>query len=251
MAGSGWCGCWRQTSPARLATVLNALHAGALVDRRSEERVHGVLGRANVDVVRQTDDWGFVGDDVDVCALPVSREDAAVLCEVCEGLVFAALAGASGKGLSLASGAAVVAARGLLGDLLALTTWGALVEVTVADGDVECYRERSVGVGSGLDAARRALAQRIDRDSALYRRAVDGLSTFGVFVERMEVLSRSRVRDGGCERVVTLRLVSARLDADTCDLLAENADDDVVRVELFESAVQVVPARVVSWPLVS
>jgi hypothetical protein len=95
------------------------------------------------------------------------------------------------------------------------------------------------------------LEQRIDRDSALYRRAFDGLCTFGVFPERMEVLSRSRVRDGDRERIVTLRLVSARLDADTCELLAENTGDDTVRVELFESAEQIVPARVVSWPLVS
>jgi len=238
------------TSPARLATVLNALHAGALVDLRSEERVHEALGRADVDVVTRTDDGVFVGDDVDVCALAVSREDAAVLCEVCESLVYAALAGTDGRALSLASGAAVAAARGLLGDLLALTTWGALVEVTVADGDVECYRQRAVGVGYGLDAARRALAQRIDRDSPLYRRALAGLSTFGVFLERMEVLSRSRVQDSVCERVVTLRLVSARLDADTCELLDDNQGEDAVRVELFESAEQVVPARTVPWPLV-
>jgi hypothetical protein len=236
--------------PAHVAAVLNALHRGPLADAHAEDAVHEVLGNADLDVVTLTGDDEFVGDDVERCEVTLAARDVWRLADVAELLESRVLeaGGRVGETALTVKGAGVLdEARALLVDLSPALRWGAVMEVLVEDGGAVSYRELSVAVGSGLDGARRALAERVDQGSVLFARLMAGVVGFGSCPGRVELVSVSGLGGG---RVVSLRLECGRVDRETEELIAECEGDVETQAELFASVEHVVTARRVPWPAV-
>jgi hypothetical protein len=241
------------TTPEVLAVVLNALHDGPLADADAEDVVHEVLGAADADVVTLTGGGVFVADALPRCVLLLSRDDAWRLCGVTERLVGAAM-----ELSERASNRATVCRDAISGGNALLASldvfaWGARVSVTIADGDVVVSDEPAVGAGTPRAAVASALMRLIDGSSGLFAAALGGVDALGVLRHRVELVSVSRLaREGGAVRTVTVRLVAARLDDDTVAMLEDCEDDEVTRVELFDSVAQsTVDARVLAWPTAS
>ena len=241
------------TTPEVLAAVLNALHDGPLANADAEDVVHEVLGAADADVVTLTVDGAFVADSLPRCVLLVSRDDAWRLCGVTERLVGAAMAAsmqARDKDAGEALCGDVVRAGTALLESLSCFAWGARASVTIADDDVVVYDEAAVGVGTWRPGAAIALVELIDGSSALFEAAMGGVDAFGVLRHRVELVSESRLRrDSGGVRTVTVRLATSRVDDETVAMLEECEDDEVTRVELFDSVAETsVAPRVLAWP---
>jgi hypothetical protein len=241
------------TTPADLAALLNVLHAGALADADLEDVVNDVLGEADADVVTLTGDGVFVPDPLPRCVLLVSRDDAWRLCAVAERVVGVG----TSRMLCAKEGAAaqerctngVCAALALL-NALACFAWGARVSVTIADDGVVVYDEAAVGVGSWRPAVQDALSRVIDSSSALFAEAMSGVDVAEVGRDRVALVSVSRLRRGvDGTREVTVRLETSRLDDESVEMLGECGDDEVTRVELFDSVANTrVAAHERPWP---
>lgn len=209
-----------------------------------------ILGRADSDVLTLEREAGYVPDEDDACSIAVAAADGSALLRVIE-----ALHGAASFQLRIVLAAdrmsehertvmrpfyegAVAATRAFLSDLGALAgsaVWGALVEVTVQDGEVCWYREQAVAAGAVDAALEAALRQRIAEpfvDAAMT--AVAGLLPITVGTELC--CSETVALGDGRDRVTAVRAWVVRIDSDTAELLEESEElDDVTRRELFDT----------------
>ena len=94
----------------------------------------------------------------------------------------------------------------------------------------ERWRASAVAVGQGLEAARRAISERVDPASALYARLVAGVEVLGAHPGRVRLASVSRPPP---QRVVTLSLELGLVDAETEELIEACDGDPAAQTELF------------------